>query len=334
MSAARERITPRLVFYLASLMLVVHALRLVPLPFFVFVPNRATPVTEILDTRGEVDEISGELLLTTVGVLPASTTRLLRAWLDEHEEVHPRSQVVPEGVDRAEYFRQQQEAFAEATLVAAVVGLELAGEPVELTGDGARIEDVIEDAPAEGILRVGDVITAVDGDPVHIATDVSQRASMLEDGQTVTLTVERGDEERDLEVRARFSEIVGHPIVGIRISTVNPGVDFPEGISIEETTNIGGASAGLMTALTIYDLYDPADLTRDRVIAGTGTIATDGTVGPVGGIREKVVGAHESGAEIFLAPAQQAEEAREAAPAGIEVIAVRTARDAVSALTD
>ena len=334
MSAASARITPRLVFYLASLLLVVHAVRLVPMPYYVFVPNRATPVTEILETEGEVDEISGALLLTTVSSARASATRIVRAWLDPHEEVHPTQAVIPEGMEPDEYFDLQRAEFEEATTVAAVVGLELAGEEVELTGEGARIEAVLDGAPADGVLREGDVIIAIDGDPVQLATDVSQRASVLEDGQEIVLTVERGDDQLDLDVTPVFNAALGHPMIGIRVSTVDPGVEFPEGISIEETTDIGGASAGLMTALTVYDLYDPSDLTRERIIAGTGTISVDGTVGPIGAIGAKVVGAAGSGAEIFLAPASQADEARAAAPPGITVIGVASAEDAVAALAE
>ena len=63
---------------------------------------------------------------------------------------------------------------------------------------------------------------------------------------------------------------------------------------------VGGPSAGLMFSLGIYDVPHRGNLTGGASIAGTGTIADDGAVGPIGGIRQKVVGAREAGAAWFL----------------------------------
>lgn len=77
----------------------------------------------------------------------------------------------------------------------------------------------------------------------------------------------------------------------------------------------------------------PDDLTGGRAIAGTGTLLCDGSVGPIGGIQQKVAGARAQGAEIFLAPAANYDEALQV-DADIEIVRIRTFDDAIDYLGD
>lgn len=84
------------------------------------------------------------------------------------------------------------------------------------------------------------------------------------------------------------------------------GVD-PEGIAIViRDRGIGGPSAGLIYALAIIDMLDPADLAGGRVIAATGELTPAGQVAPVGFLSLKVDVARGGGADIFLVPDGQA----------------------------
>mgnify|MGYP003733555819 CR=1 FL=1 len=70
-------------------------------------------------------------------------------------------------------------------------------------------------------------------------------------------------------------------------------------------------------------------------IAGTGTISDDGSVGPIGGIRQKLAGARSGGARWFLAPADNCDEVVDHVPDGLRVVKVATfdqARAAVEAI--
>jgi PDZ domain-containing protein len=95
---------------------------------------------------------------------------------------------------------------------------------------------------------------------------------------------------------------------------------------------IGGPSAGLMFALGIIDKVRPEDLTGGRVIAGTGTIDDAGTVGPIGGIPQKLIGAYADGATFFLVPAANCAEAVRNAVPGLAMISVATLAEALTAL--
>ncbi|TSA48527.1 MAG: hypothetical protein D4R50_00965 [Actinomycetales bacterium] len=94
----------------------------------------------------------------------------------------------------------------------------------------------------------------------------------------------------------------------------------------------GGPSGGMIFAIGVIELLTPRDILDGRHIAGTGTIAIDGTVGPIGGINEKIYAAHKAGAKIFLAPlGNQSDIANP--PQGITVVFVATLTDAINALS-
>jgi PDZ domain-containing protein len=120
-------------------------------------------------------------------------------------------------------------------------------------------------------------------------------------------------------------------MVGVMLSDADVQVVFPVDVTID-SQNIGGPSAGMMFTLEIIDELTPEDLTHGRRIAGTGTINVDGVVGPIGGIRQKVFGAIDAGAEIILVPADNYDEALTAAGDKITVVKVATIEDAIAYL--
>jgi Lon-like protease len=106
---------------------------------------------------------------------------------------------------------------------------------------------------------------------------------------------------------------------------------FPFTVKIK-IGNIGGPSAGMMFALGIIDKITPANLTGGKFIAGTGEIEADGTVDPIGGIQQKMVGARAAGATVFLTPAANCPDTAGAVPAGLRLVKVNNLAGAVSAL--
>lgn len=99
-----------------------------------------------------------------------------------------------------------------------------------------------------------------------------------------------------------------------------------------EAGDVGGPSAGMMHTLAIIDTLTEGELTKGRVIAGTGTIMIDGTVGNIGGIRQKVVGAEAAGATHILVPAGNYEAALTAEYESIEIVPIETIDDAIDFL--
>jgi Lon-like protease len=115
---------------------------------------------------------------------------------------------------------------------------------------------------------------------------------------------------------------IDHPIVGI---TSVENFPFPLVISSGE---IGGPSAGLLWALGVSDVITPGDLTGGRLIAGTGALEPDGTVDPIGGVREKVIAAEHAGAKVFFVPVGDYPDAKGAAN-GLTLVPVKTYQEAL-----
>jgi PDZ domain-containing protein len=87
-----------------------------------------------------------------------------------------------------------------------------------------------------------------------------------------------------------------------------------------------------MWALGLYDLLTPGDLTDGRTIAGTGEISVDGTVGPIGGIEDKIVAAERAGAAVFLVPSQNMAELEGIDTGDMKLVSVSTFQEALDAL--
>lgn len=314
------------------LVLAAWAVTAVRLPLLMISPGGALPVGPRVEfpTRSE-DPMSGQLLLTTVRVSQPNTLEAVEAWLDDDEEIVRRDQLIPEGVDAQEYFQAQRAVFQQSGQLAAAAGLRAAGATVSVTGAGVRVVAVLPDAPVAGVLLPGDVITAAGDQPIGLAPELVAAVARRQIGDKITLAVRRNGVVQNLDVTLGRSELQPGPVLGIAIDTVDFDIKLPFPVEID-AGEIGGPSAGLLMALTVYDLADGGDLTAGRVIAGTGTIDAVGDVGPVGGVEQKIDAAVEAGARIFLAPTEEVELARAAAGDRLQVIGVATLREAIEAL--
>ena len=120
-------------------------------------------------------------------------------------------------------------------------------------------------------------------------------------GDVIDLVFKREGKEKKVSIPLKtFKDDSSRVGIGISLDDYRKVITNPE-ISID-TDQIGGPSAGLMFTLEIYNQLTEGDITKGYDIAGTGTISDDGTVGPIGGIQQKIVAADNSGAEIFFAP--------------------------------
>ena len=127
-------------------------------------------------------------------------------------------------------------------------------------------------------------------------------------------------------------EYEGEPMVGFLATTVNERFDFPFEIDIK-TGNVGGPSAGLMMALNVYNNLIPEDITNSKIIAGTGTIEIDGSVGPVGGVKQKIIAAKRAGAELILVPVANFEEAQPFETDKTAIVAVDSFDEALAVIS-
>lgn len=328
--------------------LVVALIALVVLTFLPtpYVIQRPGPVYDTLGTAAAGDgeqvpliaiddaetyETGGSLNLTTVQVVgnrerTPSWFELAIAWMDSSRAVVPLDAVFPEGVTTEERDEQNAMLMVDSQQEATAAALHELGYD---TGAEVEVVSAVEGSAADGLLQEGDVIEAIDGDEVTSASEL--RASIQESGgDAVELTVRRGDDELPIELTPKLEQVSGVDtwLIGITLTTE---YDFPIDVTIQ-LDNVGGPSAGMMFALGIVDELTPGELTGGHDIAGTGTIDATGAVGPIGGIRQKLYGARDAGADYFLAPSSNCDEVVGHIPDGLRVISTSTLEESIEAI--
>ena len=346
---------------LAALAMVV-ILFVIPVPFVVNSPgptfnvlgsDKGVPVLEIDGTdpatgepiqQDEPESASyldpatpgqGQLRMVTVSESGNPKSRLnfaqlIAAYFDPHSKIVDYESVYPKGLTQERSSAAQLAMMRNSQTTSQVAALEYLGWDVPAT---VTIEGAVEGSNAEGIVEQGDILRAIttpDGTRHEVADAVTPFSLMrtVPAGSTMTLTVERnGDQDLSFDSVAASATESGSKL-GIYLS-VEPTLPVTISVNIE---GVGGPSAGMMFSLGIIDRLTPGDMTGGNSIAGTGTMSYDGQVGAIGGIQQKLWGAHRDGAQWFLAPSTNCDEVVGHVPDGLRVVSVSTLDEAVSAV--
>jgi PDZ domain-containing protein len=324
--ATRRQLT--LLIAVAGIAAAVLAAALIPVPYVILSPGPTLNTLGAQPTGKSLIQISGRHTYPTNGHLnlvtvayqggPADSLNLftaLQGWLSPHEAVVPQEELFGTNQTQQEVTRQDTQQMAGSQQLAQAAALCQLGIKFRTVD---TINYVQAGLPAAGVLHKGDVITAVDGKPVTCKTPVGTLIKAHPPGAPITLAVDRNGVTHD--VRLKTANAGGKAVVGIRVlETYN----FPFQVKIS-VGDIGGPSAGLMFALGIIDKLTPGSLTDGRFIAGTGEIAANGAVSPIGGIQQKMAGARAAGATIFLTPAANCPDTAGAVPQGLRLVKVST----------
>ncbi|MEP6624665.1 MAG: PDZ domain-containing protein [Acidimicrobiia bacterium] len=308
----------------------------VKLPYVIFSPGDATPVgpyVHITGTRSYSHR--GQVLLLTVRVTTGRPNlwRFVEASLDGDSRVIGEKQYLG-NAPRGKVERQSVQLMDESQLAAKLAALDRLGYKVQVSGDGARVLQVIGKSPADRAgLEAGDVIKAIDGTRIKIRDQVGQMVQAQPVGTTFTVDLERDRKEQAVQVTsaaAPSGELSGKPYFGIGAETEGFKAKFPFPIAIDPG-DVSGPSGGLAFTLTIIDDLTPGDLTGGRKVAVTGEIDSAGNVGEVGGVAQKAVAAHAAGATLMLVPVPEVKEARSRS-GSMKVVGVKTLDQALAAL--
>jgi PDZ domain-containing protein len=296
-------------------------------------PGPARPIGPMLKVDGHTPPEARSLLyLTSVAIdSNVSFVEWVGARLGIEGELQPATRLRPHGMSSETYGEISRHLLDESTEVAKIVALRRAGYPVEVHDNGAVVTAVLPGRPAEGILKVRDRITAVDGTPVATAAAAGTAIRGRAVGEPVRLTVDRGGTISDLTAATTAApQTPDQATIGISVTTDTTVSGQPFEIGVD-AGNLGGPSAGLMFTLAMLDALGETSLSHGQRVAGTGTINLDEEVGPIDGVRHKVKGAERAGARYFLAPRDNSDEAR-AAASSVRVVEVNTLQEALDFL--
>jgi PDZ domain-containing protein len=281
--------------------------------------------------QGEKPHPPGGIYYVDVIVRQASLLEdLVGAARPDGADLVPADALVPPGSSFQERRRQTLRQMDRSERIAAAVALRELGYDVKAKPEGALVVAVAPDAPAEGKLQPTEVIVAVDGKPVRTPADLRRLIATRKPGEKVRLRVRAGGATRTVELTTMESpQEPDRPIVGIQVEQ-SADIVLPLPVDID-LGGVGGPSAGLAFALDVVEELR-GNVDRGLRVAATGELELNGAVSPIGGVKQKVLGAKRSGADVFLVPAgDNAKEARRYA-GDLRVIAVESFRQALQAL--
>jgi Lon-like protease len=294
--------TPVRLAILAFLVVGVAAyLFIAPSDDFIFLPDRARPLAPLVKVRGERGAADGGgIYFVTVDVRRATRLEELFPGIQEGSTLVPEEDVQPEGIsDRTRRLAELREMRASQQVAAAVAFREL-GRTVSITQLGARIIQLLPDLPAAGRLRRGDLLVAVDGRSVRSPADLRRLIARHRPGERVRLRVRRAGKVVELTLRTVLStDAPRRPVIGVLVAPATR-IKLPVSVRID-LGNVGGPSAGLAFALDLLEELG-RDVDGGYRVAATGELALDGRVLPVGGLKQKTIGARRADVDVFVVP--------------------------------
>lgn len=321
----------------------------------------AMPGAYVVETAGPAPEITGaqdgvDLLKLTGGKTYGTQTKYYMTTVSSYgnsdfgvvgaqafaaifsrdSQVLPVRSLYPAGQTADQVDKRNTALMGDSQQAAASTAETAAGLPVRMR---IGVAGVPKGSPAVGRLREGDLVTRItaNGVTTQIAAyaDLGSVLKKTPPGTTVNIGFTRDGKAMDADVTTSKHEpdSTGWTKPGSRLGLYLKTSDVKLPIAAKYgVEGIGGPSAGLMFALTIYDRATPGSLGGKARIAGTGTISLSGDVGPIGGIPHKLEGAAATGARHFLAPAENCAETVGYEPEGMRIYAVRTFDEALTAV--
>ncbi len=333
-----ELVSRNVVAIVSSVMFVILAalLVVVPVPFVTWRPGNTInvlgstvegPLVEVKGVQNYPTDAS-KLLMTTVSTTRVDATvslpEALLAHFNSQADALPRDVVYPVGLSNDDVREEAVAAMDTSRSNATVAALRTARQSVT---EMPLVSSVVLSGPAHDELLPGDLIESVDGTPVTTREEVGEVIAERSIGDRVVFKVLRDGAVESVTVET-VEGSGSVPVAGISVGT---GFRYDVDVVYRLDSSVVGPSAGLVFALAIYAKIDQGDLLGSEVIAGTGSMDPDGKVGAIGGVREKVAGAEEDGASVFLMPEENCDDVG-GLPTSMRLVPVSTLKDAIKAL--
>ncbi|NOU84919.1 PDZ domain-containing protein [Paenibacillus sp. LMG 31460] len=288
---------------------IVYLLFFVRLPFFIFMPGTAEEIKPMVTIPRGSDPEKGTLMLTTVRVADANMVNYLIGLVNPYEEIQPKTSVLRKGESEQEYSQRQEYVMLTSQASAIQAAYKQAEIPFHINHEGVMVLQTLPGLSGEKVLKPGDVLLKAGDKEVKVAQDLLDSLKGKKAGETIVITYSRKKVEQQatltLGALPKQEGEQGEPRAGIGVVPADMQAvkaDHEDQQVSIKAGEIGGPSAGLMFSLEIYNQLVADDITKGYRIAGTGTIESDGTVGPIGGIQHKIIAADREKADYFFAP--------------------------------
>lgn len=326
-----KRILKKNKLWISLIVILVLAIA-VPLPYYIELPGKAVPVQNYVRVKNKANKKQGTLRLVYVSLLHARPATFLWSYTNPFTSRIPASEITGNNTDK-DYNLIQSYYMQDALNQAKYVALKEAHYPVERKFQGIYVMSILNNSSFEHKLRVGNVVTKVNGKSYQSSSQFRRVIAKKKVGTSVKITYLRGNQTKT--VSGKLIKLPQTNRAGLGITLADKSyVKTPVKIKTN-LAEIGGPSAGLMMSLELYKQLSHNDFLHGRNVAGTGTIAADGSVGEIGGVDKKIIASDRAHAQIFLVPVANYAEAKRTAKkikTKMKIIPVTTFKQAVTYL--
>lgn len=314
------------------------------LDLYISKPGGAYELAPLVKVEGGDEDDEGTLSLMTVSMMTATPTLYLYSKFQDGYKVLQPEQVRSPHESDDEYNVRQLKMMSDSQINALQVAFKEADLPYEVSNNGVFVLNVVKGGAADKMLAAGDRVLAIDGREFEKMEEFVGYLSGKKEGDKVEVLFER--DGRKITEAIKLAPLPTEPErIGLGISfvedkkiTTDPKVEI-------NSDQIGGPSAGLMFTLEILNQLLDEDITKGYNVAGTGTMESNGEVGRIGGIDQKIIAADNDGVEIFFAPDDGvhegvesnyalAKETAEKIGTDMKVVPVKTVEDALDYLEE
>ena len=315
-------------FFIAIIAIVL--LFTVELPYVVYSPGGSIDLSDRVSVTDGF-ESEGSLSMAYVSMIKGNIPFLLLSFVIPNWDIVSTKDLKPSNETLDEMIKSDQIALKQAQNNALYAAFTLAGKKVETLSQTNYIVYLSKEAQTD--LQLFDEVESIDQVKIESLDMVKEIVSKKNVGDEVTIEIVRNGEK--LNKKAKVYETTDGPKIGVSISSI---YEYKSDPSVEMTSKSSesGPSGGLMTALSIYNSLVKEDITKGKKIIGTGTINQDGSVGAIGGVKYKLLGAVKKKADIFLVPKDNYDEAvkvKQEEDLNIRLISVSTLKEAVEAIS-
>lgn len=306
------------------------AMVFIKVPYEVEMPGGTIDLGNRVLVNNEETEIEGSFNMAYVSVVSGRIPYILLSFIIPDWDIVPESSVTYENETIEDANKRDKLYLEQSKDYATVVAMDAADIKYEISNKLNYVSYI--DKNAQTTLKVGDDIKTCNGKEIVDINEISKIIQETEIGEIVKFKVLRNGKEKEVEAKV-YEEDDKHYVGISAITTFDIDSDIEVEIDSKETES--GSSGGLMMTLMVYNALTKQDLTNGKKIVGTGTIELDGTIGEIGGVKYKVMGAVKDKADIFFVPEANYEEAikvKEEKKYDLKIVPVKTLQDAIDYL--
>ena len=299
------------------------------LPYVIYTPGGVVNLENRISVTDGY-ESSGSLNMSYVSLVKGTLPMILLSYVIPNWDLIPQEEITRED-ETVDELLELEKLYMESSINNAIIlAYNKANKNIKIKNEVNNIIYIADEADTD--LKMYDKLISVDDIKINSVNELKEYVNTKNKGDIVKFKVIRNNKEK--ECSATIYETSDGLKVGISFLTTYEIETEPE-IEVLTKSSESGSSGGLMLSLAIYNALVEEDITKGRIIVGTGTIDIDGNVGAIDGVKYKILGAVKNDANLFLCPMDNYEEAmkiKDEFDLDIEIYGVNTFDEALNYL--